>query len=73
MNESIYWLPNPEWGQAQFVSITELINCEHKLNEANERILQLEQEINELRAEEARLLNTMNDVRAKAGLGFTKE
>lgn len=32
---------NPEWEHAQFVSITELKECEQKLNAANERINQL--------------------------------
>lgn len=52
MNESIFWEPKPEWE----------LQPEHKLNTAIERIEQLEQTINELRAEEARVLNTNEEL-----------
>jgi Na+-translocating ferredoxin:NAD+ oxidoreductase RnfG subunit len=36
---------NPDWEHAQFVSIAELRECENKLEEANERLRQLEEQI----------------------------
>ncbi len=37
------WILNPEWEHAQFVSISELKECQNKLKFANERIKRLEE------------------------------
>jgi len=42
---------NPDWEHAQFVSIAELKECEQKLEAANARINQLEEENDALRAD----------------------
>ena len=42
---------NPEWEHAQFVSIAELNECEQKLEAANDRIKQLEEENDAMRAD----------------------
>jgi uncharacterized protein (UPF0335 family) len=59
------WILNPEWEHAQFVSISELKECQNKLKFANERIKRLEEENDALRAD---LL-----LWDKAGIGFTTE
>ena len=48
--ELIIKIINPEWEHAQFVSISELKECEQKLEAANKRINRLEKAGDELLA-----------------------
>ena len=56
----------PRTDEAQFgtgrVSVSFARQLERELNEANDRIKRMEEENNELRAEEARLLNTNGEL-----------